>query len=244
MIANVQAQRCRPFSCWEPVRTNGRSMHRSIVYSCRNCSPSLYHPSVCRSSRDSIQQPSDCKPPLLAGRILPTSCLLLTAVTTWHCWACLLHLYQKFLLSEHCYWFPPFRKRLLVYFHMHLQRMLGEVLWGPSLPPAHILCSAALPSGCWASVPSVIHEPSAWATAVSDVCQIGPHLSPLFNFLLCLLLHNLDNTDAEGTTAPTSQSDVSSIASLICYLRSEHLAHQCWNNKQKPILVGVESLLN
>lgn len=39
---------------------------------------------------------------------------------------------------------------------------------------------SGFPPACRPPVPSVIHEPSARAIAVSDVCQTGPRLSPLF----------------------------------------------------------------
>lgn len=91
------AQGSRPFSYWEPVWTNGRSMHHSGVYSGRNCSLPLYYPFVCRPSRDSIRQPSDWEAAWFTDRILPTDCLLLTAVTSRQCQACLLQLCQKFI---------------------------------------------------------------------------------------------------------------------------------------------------
>lgn len=43
-------------------------------------------------------------------------------------------------------------------------------------PFPHADC--VLPSASRPPAPSVIHEPSGWPSAVSDVCQIEPHLSP------------------------------------------------------------------
>lgn len=54
--------------------------------------------------------------------------------------------------------------------------------YGDPLFFTHRQCGSVSPSACRAPVPSVIHEPSAWASAVSDVCQIGPHQPPLFTF--------------------------------------------------------------
>lgn len=44
-----------------------------------------------------------------------------------------------------------------------------------------------LPAACQPPAPSVIHEPSARASAVSDVCQTGPHLSPPCSSSNCVL---------------------------------------------------------
>lgn len=49
----------------------------------------------------------------------------------------------------------------------------------PSSPTRALIDCGSVFSCCRRPpVPSVIHEPSAWASAVSDVCQTGPHLSP------------------------------------------------------------------
>lgn len=177
------------------VRAAGRSVHHSrvdgnvmAVVERENSSLPLYLPIVCQPGRDSIRQPSDCE------LVLPlTGCCQPAA----YCYCC--HFSVVSYDSISAYWnyatTEVFTKCALllissfsqtrrvshicahVFTHMHTE------LWRPSFFFSHTIhCGSVFPSACRALVPSVIHEPSAWASAVSDVCQIGPHLSPLFIF--------------------------------------------------------------
>lgn len=180
-----------PSSCWVAVWAAGRSVHHSgvdgnvmAVVERENSSLPLYPPIVHHPSRDSIRQPSDCE------LVLPL---------TGYCQPAPYYYCCHFLVVSHdakrVHWndaktdmftkcalrlISSFSQKKLMYMHCvrtHAYRALKTLF-----SSIHIHCGSVFPSACRAPVPSVIHEPSAWASAVSDVCQIGPHLSPLFIF--------------------------------------------------------------
>lgn len=121
-------------------------MHHSGVYRGRNCSLPLYPPSVCKPSGDSIQQPSDCEAPSFTDRILPTDCLLLTAVTSRQCRTCLLQLCQKFISNWALRLISFFSRtgRDSSYVCTCTCRQWGQSALGTLFPPQHTF-SAALP---------------------------------------------------------------------------------------------------
>lgn len=83
----------------------------------------------------------------------------------------------KYLPYVFCYWFHLYLAHKIC---SHIYRSMYTLVL---LSQTHsLLPGSFFPSACRPTLPSVIHEPSAWASAVSDVCQTGPHLSPLFVF--------------------------------------------------------------
>lgn len=152
----------------------------SRVYGCRNCSPPLYHPSVCRSSRDSPLwlQSTSIHWQDIANRLPIVNCHHYSAMSRLPP-PIMPEVFTKWTLLLISLFSQTGRDSLCIC--TCTCRQCSVKCFGDP-PPARILHSSALPSGCWAPVPSVIHEPSAPASAVSDVCQLGPHLSPLFNF--------------------------------------------------------------
>lgn len=93
---------------------------------------------------------------------------------------------QNYLPSVHCYRFHLSRRRGETFMYVHACSHACVQIYGDPFffsnththKQAHCGSDSVFPSACRPPVPLVIHEPSAWTSAVSDVCQTGPHLSP------------------------------------------------------------------
>lgn len=127
-------------------------------------------PIVEQSSGDSIRQPLWLQAHALSVRTVPAQCILYQLDhATWQS-VCLCH--GRPARSAYCTLLSTDRidhtNVHTVYIH------LWTYVWvfGDTQLPGSVFSSACRPL-----VLSVIHEPSAWASAVSDVCQTGPHLS-------------------------------------------------------------------
>lgn len=170
------------------IWATGRSVHLSrvdcnlmAVAEREKSSLPLYLPIVCQSSRDSIRQPPDCELILsLSGYCQPTA----------YCYCCHFSVVWHENLPAYCSYAEPELYTvcvllLILFFLIDKKRLPGmcthRSMWTLFFD-THTVAWLCFSIACRPPVPSVIHEPSAWASAVSDVCQTGPHLSPLFIF--------------------------------------------------------------
>lgn len=141
-----------------------------------NSSPPRSLPIACQSRRDSIWHPSDCKLILsLSGYCQPTAyCYSCHFLVVWHN-----HLSACNSYAELVVWFFLFTQTR---WDFHVCTGSYMYIYADFSFTKILLLASGFPSAYQPPIPSVIHEPSAWARAVSDVCQTGPHLSLPFVF--------------------------------------------------------------
>lgn len=176
-----------------------------------NSSLPLYLPIVHQPSGDSIRQPFDCELILsLSGYYELTAycyCCHFSVVSHDKLSACCSCAAEEVFSELRCWFHLSCRREDTMYVHTRACSSTATLF---SHPRTHrwwlcFSCCRRPP------VPSVIHEPSAWASAVSDVCQTGPHLSPCTSsncILVCMLKPPLmppqQSTVSQGTSARLS----------------------------------------